>query len=121
MNAASFKFANAGALLALMLAGLALSSCSTSQTAPSPAEILFAASATLDQAEVAATTYAKSPVADRAVVTQIKAYDNTAYNAIHPLVEQARAGQSVVTLAEADAAQYAVSALSTYLATQGVK
>ena len=100
---------------------LVLVGCTTTGSAPSPTEVLYAASATLDQAEVAATVYAKSPVADAAVVAQIKAYDNTAYNAIHPLVDQVSAGQSVVTAIEADAAQAAVSELTNLLAAKGIK
>lgn len=120
MNATSHKLTIAGALLGL-LAGLALSGCSGTSSAPSPTEILYAASATLDQTEVVATAYAKSPVADRAVVTEIKSLDNTAYLALHPLVDQASAGTSVVTALEADAAQAAVAALESYLASKGIK
>lgn len=106
---------------AILLAATAnVSACSTA-SAPSPEATLYAASATLDQTEVAATAYAKSPVADKAVVTKIKSLDNAAYNALHPLVEQARAGQSVVTAIEADAAQAAVGALSNLLISKGIK
>lgn len=107
--------------LASILVLCLLSGCGGNVSAPSPAATLYAASATLDQTEVAATAYAKSPVADKAVVAEIKSLDNTAYNALHPFVEQARAGTSVVTAIEADAAQAAVSALSGYLLAHGVK
>lgn len=100
---------------ALLLAG-----CAGTST-PSPADIAFAASASLDQAEVLALAYAKSPVADPAVVAKIKALDNTAYNAIHPLVDTAKSGGSVVTAAEAEAAQAALGALTSYLVSNGVK
>lgn len=98
-----------------------LTGCAGTISGPSPTEILYAASATLDQTEVAATAYAKSPIADPAVVAQIKALDNTAYNAIHPLVDTATSGGSVVTAAEAEAAQAAISALASYLTAHGVK
>lgn len=102
---------------------LTLAACganSVLSSGPSPTEILYAASATLDQTEVAATAYAKSPIADKAVVAQIKALDNTAYNALHPLVDTAASGGSVVTTAEAEAAQAATSALVSYLSSKGI-
>jgi len=98
-----------------------LAGCASNGSGPSPTEILYAASAALDQTEVAATVYITSPIADPAIKAQIKAYDNTAYSAIHPLVEQAGAGQSVVTAIEAQAAQAAVSQLSSYLISKGIK
>jgi hypothetical protein len=98
-----------------------LAGCSSTASAPSPAEILYAAAATLDQTEVAATIYVKSPIADKAVVTEIKSLDNTAYTALHPLVDQVAAGTSVLTASQADMAQAAVAALGDYLTSHGVK
>lgn len=97
-----------------------LAGCSTTGSAPTPTEAFYAASATLNEAEIIATIYVQSPGADPEIKAAIKAYDNTAYSAIHPLMEQVQAGQSVLTAAEADAAQTAVTALSTYLTAKGV-
>lgn len=102
------------------IACILIAGCSTTASAPSPDTVFYAASATLNEAEIIATVYATSPGADPTVKAQIKAYDQTAYSAIHPLMEQVQAGQSVLTAAEADAAQSAVTALSTYLTAKGI-
>jgi hypothetical protein len=116
----------AGLALAL-LSGCALTSApspATSGTAssdPSPSAIVYAAAASLNQAEVLATAYVKSPVADPAVVQQLKALDNTAYAAIHPAIAAAEAGVSPITQIEAAAAQAALKALTDYLTAQGLQ
>lgn len=97
-----------------------LAGCTLSASAPTPTEAFYAASATLNEAEIIATIYVQSAGADPEIKAAIKAYDQTAYSAIHPLMEQVQAGQSVLTAAEADAAQAAVSALSTYLTAQRI-
>lgn len=99
-----------------LVAALSLAGCSNSAA---PAQALFASAATLDQLEVAATAYVKSPVADPAVVAKLKSLDNIAYGQIHPLVDQAKSGANVVTAVEAQAAADAVNALSQYLVSVG--
>jgi hypothetical protein len=98
-----------------------LTGCAGTPSSTSPGAVLYAASATLSQAEAAATIYAHSPVADVAVVARIKALDNTAYAAINPVIDAAASGQSPITQAEADAGQAALKALTDYLDSQGVK
>jgi hypothetical protein len=80
---------------------------------------LFATVSAFTVAEQAASAYETMPTANPAIVTQIKAYDLQAYNAIQPLMAAEQAGTSAVTAAEVEAAEAAVTTLSTYL--QGVK
>jgi PKD repeat protein len=114
--------------LAFVLPLLAMSGCSwlsstatTTSTTPSPAQTVFTAASALSAAELAASAYESLPTANAAVKAQIKAYDNTAYNIVQPLVAAAASGQSVVTAAEAEAAQAAVTTLTNYETSNGVK
>jgi hypothetical protein len=104
--------------LILALPILALAGCANK---PTPAQIVFAASSTLSGAEIVASGYESNPAASPAVTAKIKALDATAYSIVQPLVAQAAMGANVVTALQADAAQAAVAALTTYEAQNGVK
>lgn len=124
-----------------LLAALALSGCAgvptltppvmppatapTAAPAPTaasntPAEVVYAAAASLSQAEVLAKAYMQSSIADPAVVAEIKTLDNAAYNAIQPVLDDAAAGKSVISAVEASAATAALNALTSYLATNSI-
>lgn len=68
----------------------------------------------------AESVYISSGKASPAVVTQIEKYRLPAYNAIEPLVQAEESGTSVVTAAETEAAQLALTQLTAYLATQKI-
>jgi hypothetical protein len=85
-----------------------------------PAEVVYAAAASLSQAEVLAKAYMQSSIADPAVVAEIKTLDNAAYNAIQPVLDDAAAGKSVISAVEASAATAALNALTSYLATNSI-
>lgn len=104
-----------------LLAVLALSGCGTTLTTTSSAtKTLFAASTALDQAEVIATAYAKSPIADPSVVAEIKVLDNNAYTVLHPLVDEVAAGQLTASQLQANTAQTIVFAFADYLVQKGI-
>ncbi len=98
---------------------IGLAGCGTT-SGPSPAALLYATSAGLDQAEVGATAYLTSPLADPATKTEIKHLDNIACGAVHPVLDAATRGGSPVTAAEAQAAQAALGAFTDYLVSKGV-
>jgi hypothetical protein len=85
-----------------------------------PAEVVYAAAASLSQAEVLAKAYMQSSIADPAVVAEIKTLDNAAYSAIQPVLDDAAAGKSVISAVEASAATAALNALTSYLATNSI-
>ena len=94
-----------------------------------PATLVFDADSLLAAAETAVATYeslpacpavAGAPCSSPAVVTTIKGLDTTANSAIQPLVVAAQNG-TLITTAEAEASQAAVTALTSYLTSQGIK
>jgi hypothetical protein len=118
------KYLSLGGSLAwlAMLAALAVSACSATQVSASLTTTYMAAAAgeaAYEALPVCSTTQA-APCQTAAIVSQIKTLDNTAFNALGPIAAAAAGGTSVVTAAETEAATAAVTALTAYLATQGI-
>ncbi|MDE8343111.1 MAG: hypothetical protein POG24_04755 [Acidocella sp.] len=101
-------------IIPVCLAGLA--GCSSSGSV-SIAQSAYALGAALDTAEKAELAYEQSPLANQLVVTEVKALDMVAYNAVAPIISNG----NNVTADEIVAAQAAVAALTQYLVAHGVK
>lgn len=101
----------------IILAVLAVAGCAT---APSQATDVAALQSGYLAAATAESLYISSGSASVPVIKQIEAYRLPAYNAIEPLVQAEESGASVVTAAETEAAQAALTALTAYLATQNI-
>ena len=104
--------------LVLASAAMILTGC---QNTAAPSDIVFAAAASLNQAEVLATAYVKSPVADPAVVAEIKKVDGQAFAIINPLEQAALANPGSITNANAAIAQTALADFTGILQSKGIK
>jgi len=84
-------------------------------------QTLYASQATLTASETVAKQYVEGSFGkpDAVVASDIKAYDAKAYNALHPLVLDAQAGESVTTMAVTTAQSY-VSDFYGYLTAHNV-
>lgn len=105
-----------GLILLLLCASAGVAGCANSATV-TIAQSAYALGAALDTAEKAELVYEQSPLANQNVVTEIKALDTVAYDAVVPVL----ANGNNVTADEIAAAQAAVSALTDYLIAHGVK
>lgn len=106
----SLRIIATGALCGLL--GACALSTSAGQVASLQSAYIAAASAE--------SVYISSGQAKPAVIAQLEQYRLPAYNAIEPLVKAEEAGTSPVTAAEIEAAQVALSALTTYEAAHAV-
>jgi len=105
---------------------LGLASCSTTNT---DAQTVFALVGAYTAAATAEAAYlalppcgAGTPVcSDPAVAVTMKHYDLQAYNALQPVLVAAQSGGSVIDAAALEAAEAAVSTLTSYQQQQGVK
>lgn len=84
-------------------------------------QTLYASQATLTASETVAKQYVEGSFGkpDSAVVSDLKTYDAKAYAALHPLVLDAQAGESVSTMAVTTAQSY-VTDFYSYLASHNV-
>lgn len=127
------KFLFLGAALALT--GCNPASTTTPVTTASTAnQAVFVAAGALSAAEQVAAGYEALPAclpgigltcpamtSNPNTVALIKHYDAQAFNALQPLIATAQAGGSTVDAIQLEAAQAAVTALTNYLVSQGVK
>jgi hypothetical protein len=100
-----------------LLACLVLAGC---LSAPSPMKVLYALDGTYAGAATAEANYAHSSLADPAIVSTMKDYDNKAYIALAPLTAAAASGEGVDGVALAGA-ELAVSQFAAYITAHQVK
>jgi len=107
-------------LLAASFAAALLTACAGSLQGDLYQSI-YGAQATLAASELVAKQYVEGDFGkpDASVVSGIKTADQVAYNALHPLVLDAQAGQSVTTIEVTEAQKY-VGAFYTYLANHNI-
>jgi hypothetical protein len=84
-------------------------------TSKAPLQSLYALDSAYIGAANAERAYADSPIADPAVVAQMKAYDNAAYSALKPLTDAASVPGASVDSVGLAVASAAVSQLTTYV------
>ena len=100
-------------------AALALAGCAGQALTTNSA--LYAVTSAYAAADLVASGYVSLPSADPSIKADIKRLDEQAYNAVQPVAAAEAAGGSGVTVAEMEAAQAAVTALTNYMTQHGVK
>lgn len=90
-------------------------------SSPSSLQALYALDSTYAAAATAEANYAKSSIADPAVVAQMKDYDNKAYAALAPLTTAASQPGATVDSVALAAAEAAVTQFASFATSHTVK